>query len=89
MATLTELVEDVRSDIPDIPGFVAERQLLRAARSFCQETRAWRVNIELSVTTTIATIDLGSLLPAGTELIDIIPFCYSERLSRTVFCCLK
>lgn len=72
MAALISLVEDVRASIPDIPSFVAERQLLRAARAFCQETRAWRVNIELSVTTTIATINLTSLLPANTELIDII-----------------
>lgn len=72
MAALTTLVPDVRSEIPDIPSFVAERQLLRAARVFCQETRAWRVNIEVSVTQTVAKVVLTSLLPTGTELVDIV-----------------
>jgi len=72
MAAITDLVPDVRAEIPDIPSFVAERQLLRAARIFCQETRAWRVNIEVSVTETVARTILTSLLPTGTELVDII-----------------
>ena len=72
MAALTALVPDVRAEIPNIPSFVAERQLLRAARVFCQETRAWRVDFLLSVTANTPTISLAAQLPTGTELIDII-----------------
>lgn len=72
MGALTTLVPDVRVAIPELPSFVAERQLLRAARLFCEDSRTWRVNISLSVTTTVATIDVTALLPANTELVEII-----------------
>lgn len=72
MAAVTALVPDVRAEIPDIPSFVAQRQILRATRIFCQETRAWRVDFLMSVTTTVSTVVLTSLLPANTELVDII-----------------
>ncbi len=72
MAALTDLVIDIRSEIPGIPSFVAERQLMRAARVFCQETRAWRVDFLLSVVGSVPTSVLTSQLPTGTELVDII-----------------
>ena len=72
MAALTELVADVQVSIPEIPTFVAERQLLRAIREFCQETRAWRSNFQISVIADLATVAMGSLLPSDTELVDII-----------------
>ena len=72
MAALTDLVPDIRSDIPEIPSFVAQRQLLRAARTFCEETRAWRTNIQISVIANTATVSLTTIVPTGTELVDII-----------------
>jgi len=72
VALVTSLVPDIRASIPDIPSFVAERQLLRATRVFCQETRAWRVDFLMSVVGTVGTVTLTSQLPAGTELVDII-----------------
>lgn len=72
MGALTTLVPDVRAAIPELPSFIAERQILRAARIFCEDSRAWRVNITVSVTANVATVNLTSLLPANTELVDII-----------------
>ncbi len=72
MAAITTLVPDVLAEIPGIPSFVAERQLLRAMRVFCEETLAWRTNIEVSTVANEATVDLEALLPATTELIDVI-----------------
>jgi len=72
MAAITDLVPDVRVEIPDIPSFVAERQLLRAMREFCEESRSWRVNISISVAAATPTVLLTSLLPTSTELVDII-----------------
>jgi len=72
MTALSVLVPDVRVEVPDIPSFVAERQLLRAAREFCEETRAWRVNVQISVTATVATRNIASLLPTNTELVDVV-----------------
>ena len=72
MASLANLVTDVRASIPEVPKSVIQLYLLRAARTFCQETRAWRVDFLLSVTGTIATQSLVSSLPTGTELVDII-----------------
>jgi len=72
MGAVTTLVPDVQAEIPELPSFVAERQVLRAARIFCEETRSWRVNIQLSVIATISTINITSLLPTGTELVDVV-----------------
>jgi len=72
MTALSVLVPDVRVEIPDIPSFVAERQLLRAAREFCEETRAWRVNIDISVVATVPASNITALLPTGTELVDVV-----------------
>jgi len=72
MAAITTLIPDVRVHIPEIPVFVASRELIRAAREFCEMTRAWRVDISIGVTASVATVDLTSLLPATTELVDII-----------------
>ena len=72
MALLSVLVPDVRMEVPEVPSFVAQRQLLRAMREFCEFTRAWRVNVSVGVTKNVATVNLTSLLPGGTELVDII-----------------
>ncbi len=72
MTAISDFVPDVRVEIPEIPSFVAERQLLRATREFVEETRSWRVNIQVSTTVDIATVNLVGFLPANTELVDII-----------------
>jgi len=72
MTALSVLVPDVRVEIPDIPVFVAERQLLRAAREFCEETRTWRVNVEISVVATVPASNIASSFPADTELVDVV-----------------
>lgn len=72
MTALSAFVPDVRVEIPEIPSFVAERQLLRAAREFCEETRTWRVDIQITTVAATATTNLTSLLPANTELVDIV-----------------
>ena len=70
MTAISLLVPDVRTEIPELPGFVAERQLLRATRELAAEARVWRVDIEPSFSA--ATLDLTSLLPTATELVDVI-----------------
>lgn len=72
MASVTELVTDVRAEIPEVPKIIAQKYLMRATRMFCQETRAWRVDFLVSTTATIATITLTSKFPSGTELVDIV-----------------
>ncbi len=72
MAALTELVKDVQVIAPEVPKFVAERQLLRALRDFAEYTRAWRVDIQIGVTDSVATVDISNLLPTNTELVDVI-----------------
>jgi hypothetical protein len=72
MADISDMVPDVRAEIPEIPGFVAERQLLRSIREFCAATQAWRVNVQISTTADVETIDIEALLPTATELIDVI-----------------
>lgn len=72
MTAFSVLTPDIRVEIPEIPAFVAERQLLRALREFAEESRAWRTNIQVGVTASTATVDLTSLFPAGAELVDII-----------------
>jgi hypothetical protein len=72
VAAFSVLTPDIRVEIPEIPAFVAERQLLRALREFAEETRAWRVNIQVGVIASTATVDITSLLPTGSEVVDII-----------------
>jgi hypothetical protein len=72
MGAINTLVPDVRAAIPELTSSVAERQLLRAARIFCEDSRSWRVDITVSVTANVATVNLAGLLPANTELVDII-----------------
>lgn len=72
MAAISTLVPDVRVEIPGVAAFVAERQLLRATRVFCEETRAWRTNISVGVSAATPTVILTSLLPTATEMVDVI-----------------
>lgn len=72
MATITSLVDDIIADIPEIPAFTAERQYVRALKELCQEARVWRVDGTLGLTADTATLDVSSLLPTGTELVDVI-----------------
>lgn len=72
MGLISTLVPDVRVEIPEIVGFVAERQLLRSLREFAEKTRAWRENLTITTVAGDATIDLTTLLPAFTELVDVI-----------------
>jgi len=73
MAALTVLVPDIQAEIPEIPNFIAERQILRAAREFCEETRMLRVDLTVSTIASAATIDLNDeMLDVTTELIDVV-----------------
>ncbi len=72
MANFDDLLPDVQVEIPEVPAFAARRALIRAAREFCQETRAWRVSFDLSTVATQALYVLSSDTPSDTELVDII-----------------
>jgi hypothetical protein len=74
MATVSTLVQDIISDIPETPSFAAERQYLRAMRQLCEEARVWRVDIQITSLVGVPTLSLVSYLPANTELVDIISF---------------
>jgi hypothetical protein len=71
MATVSSLVTDILSDIPEIPRFAAERQYVRALRILCEKARVWRVENTLTIPTTADT-SLSALLPANTEMVDVI-----------------
>ena len=88
MAALTTLVPDIQAEIPELPSFIAERQLLRALREFCQETRAWREAATLSVVENVATLNIAGFLPTNSELIDVItlkPTDGSEEVKPTTY----
>ena len=73
MATnISTLVPDVRAVIPEVPTFIVTRQVIRAMREFCEETRAWRVDVNLSTVENASTYNLTGLLPTNTELVEII-----------------
>ena len=72
MAAVTDLVPDIRSDIPEIPSFVASRQILRSVRELAERARVWRVDVSLSTIADTPTIALLALLPANTQLVDVI-----------------
>ena len=72
LVTVSTLVQDVLSDIPEVPAFVAARQYVRAARELCEEGRVWREDISVDVEVGSPAINLVTLFPASTELVDII-----------------
>lgn len=83
MATaLSTLVPDIRTHIPELPSFVADRELLRAAREFCEETRAWRANINVTTVASTATYTLS--VPTNTELVDVISMKKSDGSTPVV-----
>jgi hypothetical protein len=73
MAALSELYPDIRAHVPEIPSFVAQREVLRAAREFCEETRSWRYSFNLDTIASIATYDvISSANLTNVELVDIV-----------------
>jgi len=72
MAAVSDLVSDIRTYIPEIPSFIAQRYVLRTIRDFCEQTRAWRKNVSLATVANTATVTVTSLLPTTTELVDVI-----------------
>jgi hypothetical protein len=73
MATVnvSTLVQDIISDIPEIPGFVAARQYLRAVRELC-EAKVWRIDLLVTAIANTPTYDLTALFPTETVLVDLI-----------------
>ena len=69
---LSELTPDIRAEIPEIPGFVAERYLIRAARDFADFTRAWREDFNVDVVADIPIITFNTLVTSAVELLDVI-----------------
>jgi len=78
MADFSNLVPDIQVEIPETPTFVAERQIIRAARELCEEARVWRVNFDISTVANIATVSLVSGMPEDTELVDVISIKHEE-----------
>lgn len=52
-----------------IPDPMVERQLLRAAQQFCQRTRAWRVELDPTPTTSELSYDID--FPPASELVRV------------------
>ena len=70
---LSTLVPDLRTDIPEIPSFIAQRYLLRIIRDFCEQTRAWRVSGSITTVANVATVSITGVLPnVNSELVDVI-----------------
>jgi hypothetical protein len=73
MASISEMIPDIRVHIPEIPTFAAEREILRSAREFCEETRAWRYSFSLDTIENTATYDFISAAGlTNVELVDVI-----------------
>jgi hypothetical protein len=72
MAVLSDLVTDVIGDIPEVPGFVAERQYIRALRQLCEEARVWRIEDTMSTVADAPNLLLTAIFPNNTELVDVL-----------------
>lgn len=74
MATTStsELVQDIISDIPEVPVFVAGRQYIRALRVLCERSRVWRTNFQLDTIADQASYDVSGYFSPSLELVDII-----------------
>lgn len=72
MANVNVLVPDIQAEIPELPSFIAERQILRAARELCEEARVWRTNFSFSTIENEAVIDLEGFFGGEVELVDVI-----------------
>jgi hypothetical protein len=74
MAALSDLAADIIADIPEIPIFIANRQILRAARELCEESRCWRYDVTLNTVADQATYNLASLFTpeVNVQLVDVI-----------------
>jgi hypothetical protein len=69
---VTTLVQDIISDIPEIPVFVATRQYLRALRVLCEQARVWRINFDVNTVASQDSYDISAYFPSNTELVDIL-----------------
>jgi len=72
MADIVDIIPDVLAAVPEVPIFVARRQFIRATREFSEETRAWRVNFQLTTIADQPTYNLSTDLGSTNELVDII-----------------
>ena len=71
MRTWDAFFADVLPDVLGCPEPTAERHILRAARRFCAETGAWRVDLDPTTTRADTTVyDLE--LPSGAEAVKIL-----------------
>lgn len=69
---VSTLVQDIISDIPEVPVFVATRQYIRALRVLCEKSRVWRVNFDFDSVAGKSSYDISSYFPSNTELVDIL-----------------
>ena len=69
---ISTLTPDIQMEIPELPGFIAQRHFLKAAREFAERSRAWRQDIQLSIVDGTATLDLALEYGADVELVDIV-----------------
>lgn len=68
MKSWNAFLKDVRPGAPGTPAPIAEHAVMRAARAFCERTRAWRV--ELDPTTTREGVKAYDIeLETATELV--------------------
>jgi hypothetical protein len=73
VAAIADVIPDIRVHIPEIPSFVAQREILRSAREFCEKTRTWRQSFDLSTLADVATYDLISQAGlTNVELVDVV-----------------
>jgi hypothetical protein len=73
MAAISDIIPDIRVHIPEVPSFVAQREILRSAREFCEKTRAWRYTFDLPTTADEPLYDLVSEANlTNVELVDVV-----------------
>lgn len=64
----TDMIGDVRAHIPMIVEFIAEQNLIRACREFCQKSNVWRSTQQTLLTTAAGQTAYTFDLPADGEV---------------------
>ncbi len=75
--TLDDIVSLVFVETPSSPEFTVRRQIILAAREFCEETYAWQQMEE--VETAKGSADVELFAPNGSELVAVVSMADRER----------
>lgn len=72
MASLDELLQEIRPNVPGAPILSIRRAIRNAAKKFCEQSLAWQYDLEsFTLTANTRTQDLSSSLPADSVIHEV------------------